>query len=267
MMDQVVLNLAVNARDAMPHGGRLRLETDNARIAGSEAESSEELRPGEYVLVSVIDNGVGMSEQVLSRAFDPFFTTKGPGRGTGLGLSMVYGFVKQSGGHVRLTSTPGVGTSAKIYLPRSLSQAPPAEPARVATEEPRGNGQVILVVEDDPHVRALTVRMLERLGYRVQVAGDGPEALKCLEQQARVDLLFTDIVLPQGMNGVELSKSVRSLRPELPVLYTSGYTENALIHHGRLDAGVQLLEKPFTRAQLAAHIRQALSGSALTQGA
>jgi PAS domain S-box-containing protein len=266
-LENALLNLAVNARDAMPHGGRLRIETDNACIEGSEAEPSEELRPGEYVLVSVIDNGVGMSEQVLSRAFDPFFTTKGPGRGTGLGLSMVYGFVKQSGGHVRLTSTLGVGTCAKIYLPRSLSQAQPAEPARVTTEDARGSGQVILVVEDDPHVRALTVRMLERLGYRVHVAGDGPEALKCLEQQAHVDLLFTDIVLPHGMNGVELSKIVRSLRPELPVLYTSGYTENALIHHGRLDAGVQLLEKPFTRAQLAAHICQALSGTALTKGA
>jgi PAS domain S-box-containing protein len=264
-LENALLNLAVNARDAMPHGGRLRIETDNAHVEGSEAELPEEVRPGEYVLVSVTDNGVGMPEQVLSRAFDPFFTTKGPGRGTGLGLSMVYGFVKQSGGHVRLTSTLGVGTCAKIYLPRSLNSAQPAEPPRPASDDPRGNGQIILVVEDDPHVRALTVRMLERLGYRVQVAGDGPEALKCLEQHAHLDLLFTDIVLPQGMNGVELSKIVRGLRPELPVLYTSGYTENAVIHHGRLDPGVQLLEKPFTRAQLAQHIRQALSGSALAR--
>jgi PAS domain S-box-containing protein len=262
-LENALLNLAVNARDAMPHGGTLRIETDNVRIDGPEAEPPEEVRPGEYVLVSVTDNGVGMSEQVLGRAFDPFFTTKGPGRGTGLGLSMVYGFVKQSGGHVRLTSTLGLGTSAKIYLPRSLNRAQPTEPPRAALEDPRGNGQVILVVEDDPHVRALTVRMLERLGYRVHVAEDGPEALKILERHAHIDLLFTDIVLPQGMNGVELSKIIRSLRPELPVLYTSGYTENAVIHHGRLDPGVQLLEKPFTRAQLAQHIHQALSGRAM----
>src|SRR6185295_3477370 len=159
-----------------------------------------------------------------------------------------------------LSSTPGVGTSAKIYLPRSLQSAVPTEPPRPASKDPRGNGEIILVVEDDPHVQALTVRMLERLGYHVHVAEDGPSALRALEQHAQIDLLFTDIVLPNGMNGVELSKVVRGLRPQLPVLYTSGYTENAVIHHGRLDPGVQLLEKPFTRAELAQHIRQALSG-------
>jgi PAS domain S-box-containing protein len=259
-LENALLNLAVNARDAMPKGGKLRIETENACVDRLEAEPHDEVRAGEYVLVSVTDNGVGMSEQVLSRAFDPFFTTKGPGRGTGLGLSMVYGFVKQSGGHVRLSSTPGVGTSAKIYLPRSLQAAVPTEPPRPASKDPQGNSEIILVVEDDPHVQALTVRMLERLGYRVHVAEDGPSALRVLEQHAQIDLLFTDIVLPNGMNGVELSKVVRGLRPELPVLYTSGYTENAVIHHGRLDPGVQLLEKPFTRAELAQHIRQALSG-------
>jgi PAS domain S-box-containing protein len=259
-LENALLNLAVNARDALPQGGKLRIETENTRVDRLEAEPHEEVRPGEYVLVSVTDNGVGMSEQVLSRAFDPFFTTKGPGRGTGLGLSMVYGFVKQSGGHVRLSSTVGVGTSAKIYLPRSQQTALPTEPPRAASNDPRGSGEIILVVEDDPHVRALTVRMLERLGYRVQVAEDGPGALKALERHAQIDLLFTDIVLPHGMNGVELSKIVRGLRPELPVLYTSGYTENAVIHQGRLAPGVQLLEKPFTRAELAQHIRRALSG-------
>jgi PAS domain S-box-containing protein len=256
-LENALLNLAVNARDAMPKGGKLRIETENARIAPADAQ--EELRPGEYVLVSVTDNGVGMSEQVLSRAFDPFFTTKGPGRGTGLGLSMVYGFVKQSGGHVRLWSKLGTGTSAKIYLPRSLQPSQPTEAPRAADDDPRGNGEAILVVEDDPHVRSLTVRMLERLGYRVYLAEHGPAALGRLEEYADVSLLFTDIVLPKGMNGVELSKIVRRLRPELPVLYTSGYTENAVIHHGRLDPGVQLLEKPFTRAELARHVRQALA--------
>ena len=269
-LENALLNLAVNARDALPKGGQLRIETENyrgdtprpeARI--DPAEAQEELRPGEYVLVSVTDNGVGMSEQVLARAFDPFFTTKGPGRGTGLGLSMVYGFVKQSGGHVRLWSKLGVGTSAKIYLPRSLRPAQPTEPPRAATEDPRGNGEAILVVEDDPHVRSLSVRMLERLGYRVYLAEDGPAALGQLEKYADIELLFTDIVLPKGMNGVELSKIVRRLRPELPVLYTSGYTENAVIHHGRLDPGVQLLEKPFTRAGLARQVRQALSGASV----
>jgi PAS domain S-box-containing protein len=256
-LENALLNLAVNARDAMPRGGQLRIETENARIEPADAQ--EELRPGEYVLVSVTDNGVGMPEQVLSRAFDPFFTTKGPGRGTGLGLSMVYGFVKQSGGHVRLSSKLGVGTSAKIYLPRTLQPAQPTEPPRGASEDPRGNGEAILVVEDDPHVRSLTVRMLERLGYRVYLAEDGPSALSQLDDHADIALLFTDIVLPNGMNGVELSKIVRRLRPELPVLYTSGYTENAVIHHGRLDPGVQLLEKPFTRAALARQVRQALA--------
>jgi PAS domain S-box-containing protein len=257
-LENALLNLAVNARDAMPKGGRLRLETENVHIERPELEAPDELRSGDYVSISVIDNGVGMSEQTLSRAFDPFFTTKGPGRGTGLGLSMVYGFVKQSGGHVRLLSSPGAGTAAKIYLPRSLQKAQPAEPARALGNDPRGNGEVILVVEDDPHGRTLTVRMLERLGYRVVVAEDGPAALERLQEHAKVDLLFTDIVLPKGMNGVELSKVVRELRPQLPVLYTSGYTENAVIHHGRLDPGVQLLEKPFTRAALALHIQQAL---------
>jgi signal transduction histidine kinase/ActR/RegA family two-component response regulator len=256
-LENALLNLAVNARDAMPRGGKLRIETENARI--DPAEAQEELRPGEYVLLSVTDNGVGMSEQVLSRAFDPFFTTKGPGRGTGLGLSMVYGFVKQSGGHVRLWSKLGVGTSAKIYLPRSSQPAQPTEAPRAAHADPRGNGEAILVVEDDPHVRSLTVRMLERLGYRVYLAEDGPAALVQIEEHPDIALLFTDIVLPKGMNGVELSKIVRRLRPELPVLYTSGYTENAVIHHGRLDPGVQLLEKPFTRAHLARQVRQALS--------
>jgi CheY-like chemotaxis protein len=213
----------------------------------------------------VTDNGVGMTEQVLGRAFDPFFTTKGPGRGTGLGLSMVYGFVKQSGGHVRLCSKLGVGTSARIYLPRSLQSAQPSDAPRGVDEHPRGNGEAILVVEDDPHVRSLTVRMLERLGYRVYLAEDGPAALGRLEDHADIALLFTDIVLPRGMNGVELSKIVRRLRPELPVLYTSGYTENAVIHHGRLDPGVQLLEKPFTRADLARQVRQALSHKPLLQ--
>jgi PAS domain S-box-containing protein len=257
-LENALVNLAVNARDAMPDGGRLRIETENVSITPDDIDPHDELRPGEFVLVSVADTGTGMSEQVLSRAFDPFFTTKGPGRGTGLGLSMVYGFVKQSGGHVRLLSKVGQGTAVRIYLPRSLQKPARTEPPRAIVDDPHGNREQILVVEDDPHVRALTVRMLERLNYIVRVAEDGPTALSIVEQHDDIQLLFTDIVLPRGMNGVELSRIVRSLRPTLPVLYTSGYTENAVIHHGRLDPGVQLLEKPFTRAELARHVQRAL---------
>ncbi|MEY2932386.1 MAG: hypothetical protein RL033_3135 [Pseudomonadota bacterium] len=258
-LENALVNLAVNARDAMPDGGRLRIETENVSITPDDIDPHDELRPGEFVLVSVADTGTGMPEQVLTRAFDPFFTTKGPGRGTGLGLSMVYGFVKQSGGHVRLLSKVGQGTAVRIYLPRSLQKPARTEPPRAIVDDPHGNREQILVVEDDPHVRALTVRMLERLNYIVRVAEDGPTALSIVEQHDDIQLLFTDIVLPRGMNGVELSRIVRSLRPALPVLYTSGYTENAVIHHGRLDPGVQLLEKPFTRTELARHVQRALA--------
>ncbi len=258
-LENALVNLAVNARDAMPDGGKLRIETENVTITAADTDAHDELRPGEFVLITVVDTGSGMPEHVLNRAFDPFFTTKGPGRGTGLGLSMVYGFVKQSGGHVRLHSKVGQGTAVRIYLPRSLQKLARSEPPRPLEEDPHGNGEQILVVEDDPHVRTLTVRMLERLNYIVRVAEDGPSALSIIEQHDDIQLLLTDIVLPKGMNGVELSRIVRSLRPTLPVLYTSGYTENAVIHHGRLDPGVQLLEKPFTRSELARHVQKALT--------
>ncbi len=253
-LENAVLNLAVNARDAMPKGGKLTIETANARMDREYAEQHEELEPGQYVLLAVTDSGAGMPESVLKRAFDPFFTTKAPNQGTGLGLSMVYGFVKQSGGHVKLYSELGEGTAVKLYLPRSTSQEEPEERSARSTPDARGHGETLLVVEDDPNVRALTVRMLERLGYHVLVAEDGPAALRVLGENPHVDLLFTDIVLPGGMNGSELARRARETLPELGVLYTSGYTENAIIHHGRLDPGVELLEKPFTRAALAQRI-------------
>ncbi len=259
-LENAVLNLALNARDAMPSGGKLTIETANARVDREYAEQHEELKPGQYVLVAVTDDGAGMSEAVLSRAFDPFFTTKGPGQGTGLGLSMVYGFVKQSGGHVKLYSELGEGTTVKIYLPRSMAQLEYEDRTRGSAPDVRGRGEVILVVEDEPNVRALTVRMLERLGYAVLVAEDGPSGLQVLENHPEIELLFTDVVLPGGMNGAQLAELGRKIRPNLPVLYTSGYTENAIIHHGRLDPGVELLEKPFTRAALAQRLRAMLRG-------
>ncbi|HVZ34017.1 MAG TPA: ATP-binding protein [Polyangiaceae bacterium] len=261
-LENALVNLAVNARDAMPEGGRLRLETSNVTIDVPRADAHGEIKPGAYVLISVSDTGTGMSETVLSRAFDPFFTTKGPARGTGLGLSMVYGFVTQSGGHVTLESSMGRGTTVQIYLPRTLQSGVPDAIARMPGSEVAGRGELILVVEDSPHVRALTVRMLERLGYRCEVAEDGPSALAQLAKHRDIALLFTDIVLPNGMNGVEIARAAHASRPELPVLYTSGYTEDAVIQHGRLAPGVQLLEKPFTRAALARHVRDALAGAA-----
>ncbi|HKO89923.1 MAG TPA: ATP-binding protein [Polyangiaceae bacterium] len=258
-LENALLNLAVNARDAMPNGGRLTITTSNVALAARGGQPGALLT--DCVLVQVKDDGAGMPEAVLSRAFDPFFTTKGPGRGTGLGLSMVYGFVKQSGGHVELTSALGAGTTVGIFLPRSVHRAHPAPLPRPVSADVRGRGERILVVEDDPRVRPLTVRMLERLGYAVYVAEDGPMALQILQAHSDIALLFTDIVLPKGMNGVELARQARAFRPELPVLYTSGYTDNAVIRDGRVDPDVQLLDKPFTRAALARHIHQALSGA------
>ncbi len=258
-LENAVVNLAVNARDAMPNGGKLTVETANTRVDRDYAELHAELQPGQYVSLAVTDNGVGMSEAVLSRAFDPFFTTKGPNRGTGLGLSMVYGFVKQSGGHVKLYSELGEGTTAKIYLPRSTQPADTDDGGRSASPDARGRGETILVVEDEPNVRSLTIRMLERLGYRVLAAEDGPSALRVMDQNPDLALLFTDIVLPGGMNGAQLARAARQARPDLRVLYTSGYTDNAVIHHGRLDPGVDLLEKPFTRSALAQRVHEALN--------
>ena len=258
-LENAVVNLAINARDAMPDGGKLTIETANTRVDREYAELHAEMQPGQYVSLAVTDSGVGMSEAVLSRAFDPFFTTKGPNRGTGLGLSMVYGFVKQSGGHVKLYSELGEGTTAKIYLPRSTQPAAADDRSRSVGPDARGRGEIILVVEDEPNVRALTVRMLVRLGYRVREAEDGPSALRVMEQNPALALLFTDIVLPGGMNGAQLAQAARLRQPELRVLYMSGYTDNAVIHHGRLDPGVDLLEKPFTRFALAQRIHEALS--------
>jgi len=209
----------------------------------------------------VTDSGVGMDPDTVARAFEPFFTTKEVGKGTGLGLSMVYGFVKQSGGHLKIYSEPGEGTTVKIYLPRLVGERPEAEDAAEELAPEGGQDETVLVCEDDDDVRAYTVEVLRELGYRVLEAQDGPTALRLLERpDKRVDLLFTDVVLPGGMTGAVLADEARKLRPGLKVLFTTGYARNAIVHQGRLDRGVELITKPFSYADLAARVRDMLDG-------
>jgi signal transduction histidine kinase len=255
-LESALLNLAVNARDAMPGGGKLTIETANAHIDETYARSEQDVSAGQYVMIAVTDAGTGMSKDVMAQAFDPFFTTKEVGRGTGLGLSQVYGFVKQSGGHVRIYSEPGEGTSVKLYLPRLASEPTSEEEARAAQPAPGGE-ELILVVEDSEDVRANTVSMLRELGYGVIEAADGTEALRQLQAQPRIRLLFTDVGLP-GMNGRELADEARRRRPELSVLFTTGYARNAIVHNGKLDPGVELIAKPFSFPVLAAKLREVL---------
>jgi PAS domain S-box-containing protein len=260
-LENAILNLAINARDAMPQGGKLTIETANTHLDSHYAARDAEVAPGQYVLVSVSDTGSGMDEDTLARAFEPFFTTKEVGRGTGLGLSMVYGFLKQSGGHVRIYSEVGHGTTVKLYLPRYLGSAeePAPMPASEDAVPPASRDETILVCEDDANVRAYTVEVLRELGYRVIEAADGPSTLAAMEREGgRIHLLFTDVVLSGGMTGAVLAAEAKRRRPELKVLFTTGYARNAIVHHGRLDPGVQLLPKPFTYADLAAKVRDVL---------
>ena len=264
-LENAILNLCLNARDAMPSSGRLTIETANAHLDADYAAGQAELEPGQYVMVAVSDTGTGMDAATLERAFEPFFTTKDVGKGSGLGLSMIYGFVKQSKGHVRIYSEPGLGTTVRLYLPRAVAEdgagAPvPAHAAADAAAE-RGSGRILLV-EDDALVRENSAAQLTSLGYAVVAVGSAPEALAVLEKDAAFDLLFTDIVMPGGMNGRALAERALKLRPGLPVLYTSGYTENAIVHHGRLDRGVELLAKPYRRQDLAAKVRAVLAAAA-----
>jgi CheY-like chemotaxis protein len=216
---------------------------------------------GAEVMVAIGDTGVGMSDEIRERAFEPFFTTKRSGAGTGLGLSMVYGFVTQSGGHIEISSEPGIGTTVRIYLPRALTDAPSEEASPVLPTAPAGK-ETILVVEDDADVREYVVNVLELLGYSVIEAGDGPSALALLDaNNVDVDLMFTDVVLPGGMSGKDVADAAQKDRPDLKVLFTSGYSEDVIVHHGRLDEGVDLLPKPYTQKHLAQRIRQALGGA------
>ncbi len=259
-LEHAMLNLAVNARDAMPNGGTLSIEAENTELDGAYADHNIEVRPGAYVMIAITDTGAGMTKEVIEHVFEPFFTTKPIGQGSGLGLSMVYGFVKQSGGHIKVYSEPGHGTTVRLYLPR-FAEKPEAEPAPYAPPlDVDRTGEVILVVEDDPDVRKLVLGMVESLGYRTISAIDGPSALETLDRVGKVDLLLTDVVLPRGMNGAALAKAAQQRQAGLHVLYMSGYTRNAILHNGALDEGVQLITKPFRKADLAAKLREVLSG-------
>jgi len=252
-MENAILNLAINARDAMPNGGKLTLETSNTYLDQSYADEHDEVVAGQYVLLAITDTGEGMSAETMAKAFDPFFTTKPVGSGTGLGLSQVHGFIKQSGGHVKLYSELGIGTSVKLYLPRSLALGDVA-PEKGAPAQRDASGLSVLVVEDADGVREFAVEALEYLGYAVHQA-DGAEAALTLLRGARtIDLLLTDVVMP-GLNGRKLVEEARRIRPKLKVLYMTGYTRNAIVHNGVLDHGTHLLNKPFTLAQLESALR------------
>ena len=255
-LEAAVLNLAVNARDAMPEGGNLTIEASNSYLDEAYCRQNTDARPGQYVQITATDTGAGMTRQTLGRAFEPFFTTKQVGQGTGLGLSQVYGFVKQSGGHVKIYSEVGEGTSVKIYLPRHLGSSAASADATPAPDRSQ-RGETILVAEDDNDVRAYVVETLEGLGYDVIGTAGAEAALKVLAQNARIKLLLTDVVMP-GKDGRKLAREALERQPDLKVLFMTGYSHNAIVHQGRLDPGVALIQKPLTSDQLAAMVRKVL---------
>jgi signal transduction histidine kinase/DNA-binding response OmpR family regulator len=256
-LENVILNLAINARDAMPGGGRLTIEIGNALLDDSYVAAEPDITPGQYVLIAVSDTGSGMSKEVLERACEPFFTTKPEGVGTGLGLSMAYGFVKQTGGHFRIYSEVGHGTVVKMYFPRSFEAE--ASVTRLSGGPVEGGTETILVVEDDPAVQRTVVEMLGSLGYRVLKADNANAALVIVQSGMPIDLLFTDVVMPGPLRSPELARQAKAHLPGLAVLFTSGYTQNAIVHGGRLDPGVELLSKPYGRDQLARKVRHLLA--------
>jgi PAS domain S-box-containing protein len=259
-LENALVNLAVNARDSMPNGGTMTIETANCHLDEAYVSGlTEPVSPGQYVMIAVADSGVGMDRSTLERAFEPFFTTKGVGKGTGLGLSQVYGFVHQSAGHVRIYSELGVGTTVKIYLPRHLGEEEHAAEIGRPSDPIHAIGpESILLVEDDDALRAYGVELLNDLGYSVLAAADGASALEIIDRGHPIDLLFTDVVMPGGMNGRELANEAQRRRPGLKVLFTTGYTRNAIVHHGRLDPGLQMIGKPFTFQELGTRIRAIL---------
>ena len=255
-----VINMAINARDAMPNGGKLLLETANVVLDEAYAAANPDTQAGPYVMLAISDTGTGMTAEVRERVFEPFFTTKEVGQGSGLGLSMVYGFVKQSGGHIRIYSEEGHGTTIRLYLPPARGAV---EAIKADGEAVSGGSEVILVVEDDPMVRTFVINQLTGLGYKTIAASDGSAAMAIVERGEPFDLLFTDVVMPGGLSGRNLADAITRLRPGMKVLYTSGYTDNAVVHHGRLDEGVLLLTKPYRKPQLAKMVRQALGGGSI----
>jgi PAS domain S-box-containing protein len=264
-LENALLNLVLNARDAIREGnkqgdGKVTIETANCYLDDSYVSTlSEPVGPGQYVMIAVADNGIGMDAKTVERAFEPFFTTKEVGRGTGLGLSQVYGFVRQSSGNVKIYSEPGEGTTIKIYLPRFIGdEAQPYVSKKAEESDSIAGSETVLVVEDDELLRTYTVEVLQELGYRVLEARNAAAALDILSCETHVDLLFTDIVIPGGMNGRALAEEALRRVPALKVLFTTGYTRNAIVHHGRLDPGVALLGKPYSPSDLAAKIRSVL---------
>jgi CheY-like chemotaxis protein len=258
-LESALLNVAINARDAMPDGGRLTIETANGWIDAPDA-STRDMQPGQYVVISVTDTGMGMAPDVLARAFDPFYTTKPIGQGTGLGLSMVYGFAKQSEGQVRLYSEIGQGTTVRIYLPRHRGETEKEEePARQEHVPQAAAGETVLIVDDEPTVRMLVTEVLGDLGYAAIEAADASSALKVLRSDVRIDLLITDVGLPGGMNGRQMADAARERRPKLKVLFITGYAENAALGNGHLLPGMQVLTKPFAINRLAARIKDIIA--------
>ena len=261
-LENALLNLCINARDAMPDGGRITIETAN-RWLDERGSKERDLSPGQYVTLCVSDTGTGMPADVVARAFDPFFTTKPIGQGTGLGLSMIHGFARQSGGQVLIYSEVGQGTMICLYLPRHLGDAEADGPAADLADAPRAaSGATVLVIDDEPTVRMLVMEVLEELGYGAVEAADGPSGLKVLQSNARIDLLVTDVGLPGGMNGRQVADAARVARPGLKVLFITGYAENAVLNHGHLDHGMHVMTKPFAMEALASRIGSLLSTSA-----
>ena len=258
-LESALLNLSINARDAMPHGGRITIETANKWL-DDRAAKERELPPGQYLSVCVTDTGTGMAPEVVQRAFDPFFTTKPLGQGTGLGLSMIHGFVRQSGGQVRIYTEPGKGTTMCLYLPRFMGEMDAAETSGASNPEEMGQGETVLVIDDEPTVRMLIVEVLQDAGFTAIEADDGPKGLKILQSDARIDLLVTDVGLPGGMNGRQVADAARATRPGLKVLFVTGYAENAAVGNGLLDAGMEVITKPFAMAALGEKVREMIEG-------
>ncbi len=259
-LDNALLNLCINARDAMPEGGHLTIETGNIHLDARTAQQRN-MQPGEFVTICVTDTGSGMSPEVIARAFDPFFTTKPIGSGTGLGLSMIYGFTRQSGGHAHIDSTVGHGTTVCLYLPRHLGAAtPPSPDDQASTQDESAAGETVLLIDDEPVARMLVADMLGEQGYGVIEAADGPAGLEILASAAKIDLLVTDVGLPGGLNGRQVADAARYLRPGLRVLFVTGYADNAAIGNGQLESGTAVLTKPFAMAALIAKVRDMLDG-------